>query len=233
MSIKMKGQEIADRLRRQLHDLRDQNDNPLVSSFRWSDEEFMLYIVDAQREIVNYRPDATAEMALLPLTVNDPVVSFSGEQNVRLIDVYRNMNGTQAGRAVRVVRRDDMDRWNPAWMQTSGNQVSNYVYDERFPLQFYVYPQINTSGRSLQVCLSKRPMRMLNLNNDLRVHRIYLNAVVDYCLFRALSRDIDGPAYRRAAMFYKNFANNMGIKMEADLSSSPNMAATQRKPLNQ
>lgn len=49
--MKMTANDIVERVRFQLHDLRDQRGNALVSNYRWPDTELLLYINDGMREV--------------------------------------------------------------------------------------------------------------------------------------------------------------------------------------
>ena len=220
--------DIIDRARRQLHDLKDQNDNPLVGQYRWPDSELLLYVNDGMREIVMHRPDSTA--TLLEGASGIPLVAGTRQSvpagYTRLIEIVRNSAGNK--RAIRVAQRDDMDRWLPTWHNDTGTEVKNYVYDERDPKRFWVHPGATGTTQRVDGVLAKDPAPVSTLGATLDTDDIYMNPLLNYVLFRALTRDIEGNAYNRGVMFYQQFADAMGIKTRADMMISPNMATTQR-----
>ena len=228
----MQALDILNRARRQLHDLSDQNDNPLVGVYRWPEDELLLYINDGMREVAMHRPDSAAKEVEIVLAASSR--QAIGDGYVRLIEVIKNAppNGN---RAIRVTQRDDLDRWVPDWHSVTGNTtmgITNYVYDERDPRAFWVYPKpaAADSWKVRAVC-TKLPTVVTAADDDLDTHDIYMNPLLNYVLFRALTRDMEGNAYNRGVGFYNQFADAMGIKIQADMMVSPNVATTQRQPV--
>ena len=227
----MLASDILNRARRQLHDLSDQNDNPLVGVYRWPESELLLYINDGMREVAMHRPDSTAVEVTSNLVASSRQVLGPGY--IRLIEVIKNAGPPNGDRAIRVTQRDDLDRWVPNWHNVTGDAtigVTNYVYDERDPRTFWVYPKPASSWRVLAVC-TKLPTVVTTPAATLDTHDIYMNPLLNYVLFRALTRDMEGNAYNRGVGFYNQFADAMGIKIQADMMVSPNVATTQRQPV--
>ena len=88
-----------------------------TTNVRWSEAELLRYINDAQREIVNLRPEASADHANVQLsTGTEQTIPDVG---LRLIKVVRNMSaagGSATGkRTIRIVDRDILDTLEPDW----------------------------------------------------------------------------------------------------------------------
>ena len=66
-----------------------------TTSVRWPEAELLRYINDAQREIVNFRPDSSATTANVQLVTGTKQTLPSG--GLRLIKLTRNMDGTSGG----------------------------------------------------------------------------------------------------------------------------------------
>jgi hypothetical protein len=109
---------------------------------RWTQQELIDWTNEAQRKAVSYKPD-----------INPAVVSFAlvagSKQSVpagylQPLDFYRNMGvspGTTPGRAITVVKLQDLKSYEPAWNTATASQiVIHAMFDEKNPSSFYVYP---------------------------------------------------------------------------------------------
>ena len=83
-----------------------------TTSVRWPEAELLRYINDAQREIVNFRPESSAKTANVQLvTGTKQALPTDG---LRLIKVTRNMSGTgnaTGKRAIRIINVDILNLW--------------------------------------------------------------------------------------------------------------------------
>ena len=83
MAGTLQAQHILSRVRNILQD---------NTGVRWTDGEMFDYLSDGQREIANFRPDATATHANVQLaTGTEQTIPADG---LRLINVARNLSGT-------------------------------------------------------------------------------------------------------------------------------------------
>jgi hypothetical protein len=213
------------------------------TSIRWPLREFVRYLNDGQREIVLYRPDA--------MSTNANITCVAGTKQsipaagTKLIEVLRNnpSNTTAGGRAVRLTNREILDAGSPSWHTLTGvAEILHYMYDPRDPKVFYVYPPATTAAK-LDIVYSSNPTDIAipadgaslpaDATNDntssastvvgtISVPDIYANALVDYMLYRAYSKDADyaGNA-ARAQAHYAVFANTLGIEIKATLAVAP------------
>ena len=88
-----------------------------TTSVRWPEAELLRYINDAQREIVNFRPESSAKTANVQLvTGTKQALPTDG---LRLIKVTRNMSDASGGatgkRAIRIVNVDILNTQEPDW----------------------------------------------------------------------------------------------------------------------
>ena len=123
-----------------------------TTSVRWPEAELLRYINDAQREVVNLRPDASATTSNVQLvTGTKQTLPTTG---LRLIKVTRNMSdasgGATGGRAVRIVDIDILNTQEPDWNDPTvtgdaahGTTVKHYIFDQDDPRSFYVYPGVS------------------------------------------------------------------------------------------
>jgi len=206
-----------------------------TTGVRWLDAELLRYMNDAQREIVNLRPDAAADHANVQLaTGTEQAIPDVG---LRLIKVVRNMSaagGSATGkRVIRIVDREILDSQEPNWHDptVSGDAahttvVKHYVFDEDDPRKYYVYPGV-AGNAYVEIVFSRSPTDFANTSSAVSyLDDIYANAIIDYVLYRAYMKDAEfaGNA-QRANNHFQLFANSVGAGAQINLMASPNMDA--------
>lgn len=225
--------EIFDRVRRVAQD---------ETSVRWPLVELRIWINDALREIVLQKPTASARTVVLPLVAG--TYQSVPSQYISLLRVTRNLKtGANSprigGRAIRVVPRDILDAQHPSWHDSSvvplSVEVKHVIFDPADPMAFYVYPGNTGSGFvEATVSANPTPVPLPALESDyevlsayavpLDIQDVYANALLDYVLYRAYSKDAQyaGNA-QRAAGHYQQFANSLGMKVKVDAVANPNV----------
>ena len=203
-----------------------------TTNVRWSEAELLRYINDAQREIVNLRPEASADHANVQLsTGTEQAIPDVG---LRLIKVVRNMSaagGSATGkRTIRIVDREILDTLEPDWHDpaVTGDAahttvVKHYIFDEDDPRKYYVYPGVSGNAY-VEIVFSRSPTDLANTSATLYIDDIYANAVIDYALYRAYMKDAEfaGNA-QRAQSHYQLFANSIGAGAQVNTIISPNV----------
>lgn len=211
------------------------------TSIRWPLAELCLWVNDAQREIAVYKPAALAKNATIGMqegTLQEVPSGFLG-----LIRVVRNLtSGVDVvprigGRPISIVSSDILDAQAPDWHDPTltpyRKQVRHYLYDEQDPLHFYVYPGNDGDGvveavlvgnpERIEPAPGADPELLSSYAIPLEVPDTYANAVTDYVLYRAFSKDANfaGNA-QRAAAHYQLFSSSIGITVSQDMANSPN-----------
>ena len=223
-------QSVIDRVQAILQD---------TTGIRWPvTTELVLFINDAQREIALLKPDASA--------VNETVTLATGtKQSIpaagnRLLRVVRNMSAASGGtgaRSIRLVSRDILDSQTPSWHDPTitgaaahTNVVKHYVYDEQNPRNYYVYPGVSGNAY-LEIVYSANPAAVTQSGN-LSIPDIFANAVTDYTLFRAYTKDAEYAANnQRAAPPYNLFINSVTGKGQIDAITNPNGGLAGQAPV--
>lgn len=203
-----------------------------TTSVRWSDAELRRYINDAQREIVNFRPEASAKTANVALVVGTRQTIPT--EGLRLIKITRNMSDASGGatgkRAVRLVNVDILNAQDPDWhdptatgSSTHGTTVKNYVFDDDDPRVFYVYPGASSTSTFLEIVYSKSPTDLTQGSDTIDIDDTYANAIVDFVLYRAYLKDAEyaGNA-QRAGTHYQLFQASVGQGAQSQLLLDPN-----------
>lgn len=178
-----------------------------TTSIRWPELELVDWINDGQREVVMMVPHAGAVTTDLVLDSTDSLQRLPSDA-IQLLRVVRNVGG----RAIRAADRDILDAQLPEWHTTTGAAVLHYVHDPIDPVTFYVYP---AAVGSVEVVYAKAPTAVAGGGN-MSLPDIYANAVLDYILYRAYSKDAEATANRElAGQCYERFIGALGMKTQA------------------
>jgi hypothetical protein len=198
-----------------------------TGAVRWPETELLGWLNDAQREICTYKPDA--------YVVNESVVTTVGSKQtlpaggLTLIDVIRNFNGSTAGNAIRQIDMRILDDQIPGWHSaTPANVALYYAFDPRNQKNFYLYPPSDGNANTkVELVYAKAPADIV-IGSTILVDDIYSNAIMDYVLYRAYSKDVDYAADDgRANVHYQRFVQAMTGK-EAGESAHEAVAVLRR-----
>lgn len=208
-----------------------------TTAVRWSLTELQGWLNDAYKEVVILRPDANAESATVSLAAGarqkcHDAASVNLPNLLRVLDVVRNMHASSDKRAIRRTDRKILDDQRPTWYSdTPSYSIQHYIYDDRNPHEFMVYPPAS-AGTSIELVYSSVPLahaltetQLGNTSTTETIHLddIYANCLVDYILYRAYSKDAEYAANgARAQAHYAAFSGVLGAKTTADSTVSPN-----------
>lgn len=193
---------------------------------RWSADELLRWYNDGVREVVTLRPDAypTTQAVALAEGTRQTLPTHAD----KLIRITRNMGtgGTTPGRAIRQVDMASLDAQQPDWHTDPAKaEARHFMVDVREPRTFYVYPA-NTGTGYVEMTYSTLPPVALTSSTVLSIPDSFANALLDYVLFRAFSKDGEHPANAsRAVAHRQSFENSLGLKAQADGSSKPVVGA--------
>ncbi len=194
-----------------------------ADAVRWLDAELINWINDGQRVIALVRPDASVSNTTLTLSAGSKQSLPS--DGLRLLDVVRNINAdSSGGRVVRHVDRDILDTQNPSWHSDSGSLViKNFVYDNRDPKNFYVYPPALSTSK-IEVLYSKDPTNASTPASTLTIPDIYADPLLNYVLHRAYSKDAEfAQNFQLSSTYLAVFQSMLGIKTAKDAAFSPDL----------
>ena len=200
------------------------------TSIRWPVGELVRYLNDGQREVALYRPDSVATNATLTCAAGTK--QSLPANGAKLIEVIRNAAATSAKKSVRMVNREILDAQTPGWHNITGSvDILHFMYDMRDPKTFYVYPPATTAAQ-LDIVYAAYPTDVMEpadgalytaVSGNIGVPDIYGNAVQDYVLYRAYTKDSEyaGNA-ARAQAHYAAFATALGVEIKAAAAVAPN-----------
>lgn len=210
----MLASDIIDRARLVLNDL---------DSVRWTDAELLKWINDGQRIVATVKIDASVSNETMNLVAGTKQTLPSNA--LRLLDVVCNIDGSgNSGRAVRPVDRQILDEQTPGWHSSSqSDTIYNWVYDNRDPLHFYVYPPAKSTAK-LAVKLAVKPTDVSSTSSSLSVLDTYVDPIFNFVLSRAYAKDAEFSANAELSAAYLQVAQGLlGLKAQKDVAYSPDM----------
>lgn len=197
------------------------------TNVRWPIAELRLWLNDALREIALIKPTAYSSSVVLALSQGTyqklpDTYSF-------ILRVTRNLKSAVdsprlGSNTIRVVDRRILDAQNPNWHNSLvvkyAKIVKNICFDQDEPGAFYVYPGNDGTGFiEATVVRVPTPVPLPTLDATsiasydftVDVQDIYGNALVDYILYRAYSKDSQySGSTSRASVYYGAFVNAIG-----------------------
>jgi hypothetical protein len=208
------GQHTVSRARIVLHD-------PVAR--RWSDSELALWINDGCKYIALVRPDAASVNAQVTLAAGTKQsIASLNPPGVRLLDVLR----TSAGRGITIADRQEMDTWRPTWHADAAGTTENYIYDNRDPKTYYVWPPASV-GAQIDILYSRVPVEISAAELAtvaLSIGDEYADALLNYVLFRCYAKDAEATHNADLAAMYLQACNaSLGVKTTADVAMSPDL----------
>jgi hypothetical protein len=196
-----------------------------VTGIVWTEKELLEHFNDAIKDIVLHRPDAGAKNTFFDCTPDSSKQTLPGDA-LRLIEVVRN-NG---GKVVTRIDRSTLDATRPDWHQSQpSTSVEHFVYDDRDPKTFYLYPRPTNNGpaaHQVEIVYSTCPAEIIIPETQIKdgsdettipLDDTYANAIIDFMLSRAYSKDLGSAANaNRAGVHYQKYGNALGVKLQAD-----------------
>lgn len=190
--------------------------------YRNSDAELLRWLSDGQLAIVAAMPEAYTVSRPMQLQAGSYRQSIPADA-LRLMDVPRNLgaNGSTPGPVIRLVGRNVLDGISPMWTAVQGSAVEHYVYDYKAPRTFMVYPPPATA-LYVEVVVSVRPPGVSGIGDALSLDDNFFTPLVDYAVFRALSKDVDSQTNTaKAAAHYGLFNDALKALAAAQAGRAP------------
>lgn len=193
-----------------------------TTNTRWPKSEWLDWYNDANLAVVNIRPDAHVVNGVISLTPDSSKQTIESD-GLKLIDVLSN---TSSGKVIRKIERRQLDDQVEGWHKTAGTDVQHYVYDDRDPKNFYIFPQPSVA-HDVNYIYATAPVQVTisDFDTDSQIMNLddsYLNVILDFMLSRAYSKDADyAENAQRSQMHLNQFLQALGSKTKADLAVSP------------
>lgn len=192
----------------------------------WTAPELHTYLNDALREIVALKPNAksgtvTLELATGTLQTLPDEYTVLSRVTRNLVLGHDEVGGPTGGKAIRTLaRREIIDSQIPGWQAAAtlpfAAVVENVIHDMADPRSFYVVPGNDGTGKieamvgmvppSVTAPVAPNNLAIENYTQSVDFPDIYRNAIVDFILYRAFSKDSGVPnAANRASAHFTQF----------------------------
>ena len=196
-----------------------------TTNVRWEESEHLGWLNDGVKEVLINKPDAYVLNSAVQLTTGTKQSVPSG--GLMLIKVPRNMgtDGVTPGRAVTITEQTILDQARPNWHTETGvAEVKHYMFDERDPKHFYVYPpQPAASQGYVEIIYSSVPSDLTATSEAIPIDDIYANVLLDYILYRAYTKDADYSSNGERAIAHRQaFLEALGVKESIEAAQTPN-----------
>lgn len=195
---------------------------------RWPASELLNWLNDGRRDMSVVRPDLFSTTGNVSLVAG--VRQSLPSNAIRLLDIPRNVSGA----AVTVVQRGVLDQFDPNWPKsTASATVKHFMFDERAPTKFWVYPPATTSAQ-VEATYQQAVTDYSASTTLAAAEEFFGSALVDYLCYRAFSKDAEyaGNAERAIAHF-NQFTNSLKVGVAVSISAGPNvqnMGGTKQAP---
>lgn len=220
----------------------------------WSERELVLWLNDAQRCLAKYLPASASRIDTVKLVPGTRqsirlipaarILPGDGSaaidvQGAVLTEIIRNMgaDGDTPGAAIRLVPRRDLDAVNPSWHSQPGDgTVEQYVFDPRFPTDFYVQPGIpDATAAWIEIGMQAIPAEIPNTGTPgaelyayagnstatLSLDDQYADDLVAYVMARAWLKSPERAA--NGAGYLQQFLSSINAQAKAMTGTNPNL----------
>ena len=195
-------------------------------SVRWSDADLLQYLNGAARQIAMMLPESAAVEATHTLADTNPRQTIPAD-GFQFLRVTNNQEANNRSKPVTYVERDVLDQLQPDWYDAvsgTGKPYKHYMFDEREPLAFYLYPR-PVASEIVYIMYAKTPTTMTVVGDSWPLPDVYINAAIDYVVYRALTREgrYSLPA-ETVDRLWNAFTDSLGVRRTTmkEVSPKPN-----------
>lgn len=192
-----------------------------ASQVAWPQAFVRSCLAEAQRQIVTLRPDANViSESFTPAAGTSKQVLPTSD---RFIDVPHNLVGGLPSKSISLVERAVLDDFDTSWpMSEPSDSILHYVFNDLVPNVFYLYPRPSVNAR-VELQFSRIPGAPdFTADPDLEISDAFEGAMVQYAVWRCLSRaDDQSPDSASANAAYQQFMQLIGLESQSKAQLSP------------
>jgi len=211
--------KIADRASSILNDL---------EQVRWTASELLLWCEEAIDQLLRFVPKAGAETKVLKLTTGKSRQEFPDVREILEVTVNTDGTGTPVGPSITLTTRHSLDACASEWRNEEGEFVRQWVYEpEHNASTFWVYPY---PGDELWVeATVVMQQDITSLSVVVPIGKQYISTLVNYVMFRAMSKNADFGGNAQTAIAYLNaFYTDTGQYELIQTRTDPNVTMEER-----
>lgn len=213
---------IIDRARRTLLELKVGEAS--ASDVRWDRTRELLPLANAaQKAICIHKPSAYVKNTSLSLASG--AKQSVPSDGTAVADVQHNLgsDGSTVGRAITIVDRATLTAIDPTWMTATGSAVEHYVYDQRDPKVFFVYPR-PSGAWYVSLAYPAIPADIASGAIDsgaISVDDVYDTAIHDFIVGYALLKNSKSGDTGKSAFYLDRFERMTGIAIQRQQAFQP------------
>lgn len=210
---------------------------------RWTLPELCAWLNDGQTACVLAKPATSSKTVTLTL-VEGVLQKLTDPSHLALLRVVRNL---PKGPVITAVNREQLDLSEPNWTNPDfvpyRSQIRQFLVDSEAntvgPLkEWYCYPGAKP-GIEVEAVVSFVPTDVVatgptdlitSYDVPIGLQEPYRTPLVDYICYRCYSKDDIGADPGRGAFHYGQYAQALGLKVQAERSSSPATRTDLSKP---
>ena len=191
----------------------------------WPVSEPLDWLNAGQRDIAVNRPDVSSTLES-HTCLQGPTQTIPAD-GLRFLDCTHNL---ATGYVITPINRKDLDVVQRNWQRkdTDADEVYHYVFDERFPKQFKLYPA-PALGVLVEIGFSKSPTPVTLSAFDgtdvspISIDDTYEMALVYFVLAMLFQKKTNVTAHRdKVTQYYSMYYQTLGVKFNADSLMSAN-----------
>lgn len=203
---------------------------------RWPIDEMLGWLNEGQRQIVSLRPDACASTETVRLVAGTE--QRIPEGGWRMLAVRHNMglDAATPGKAIRLVERDILDTQLPEWKSSTPSAVVvHWVYDDREPSTYEVFPPQPGSGQSaIRIVYSRVPIDCKisgvidektqvpsTTDTVISLLDVYEPALIDFIVYRSYCKNAAYVTQGLDMQYWNKMLMSLGLKTEVDKAFTP------------
>lgn len=171
---------------------------------RYSAADLLLYANDALDLLVTLVPELFYTDGTHACTAGTVDQTLSFASALRLV----NVNKIQGGNVVTQADLSALDEFDPAWRSATAAAAVNWQPKNGHPLKFMIYPKA-PANQALEVTYVAVPSEYA-LTDDTGLPASLADAVADYIVYRAETRDDEHVNSNRAIQFLATFTQKVG-----------------------
>lgn len=179
----------------------------------WPRAELLKYLNAGLKAMVPLVPSQFSNTRTLTLAAGARQTLPSG--SVALLQAHCVVNADDSiGRGVRNVLKSALDAVSPSWMSATSGVTREVAYDPKVPTEYWVNPPAS-AGAKIQATTADEPGDV-HVFDDVPVDERFHAPLIDYVLFRALTKDADfAKQDTRAAQHYQAFQEGVSGRSSA------------------
>lgn len=188
----------------------------------WLAAELLGFMASSFPAIVVMKPNAYTQVRQFQCVAG--TLQSLGAQDVALIRVSRNLGvgGATPGRAVTYAGGQEMDRTSPNWHTDPASQVvQNYLYDQRDPKHFSVYPPMSSTPSKIEIITSAIPPRYTDPATVIPLPDEYEDAIYYYMLAMAYAKNAERGDTAKQSAYMAMCRQQLGVESQTETAITP------------